>query len=152
MTQTLPESRRQQPLERQDSFARIDPITDQMRRLLDQTFGEIAREAGVWVPDVDIEEQDDAYLIEAEIPGVEREDIDVEIMGNELVVSGDVKKRERSGILRRRTRRVGRFELRVLLPDRVESNGVSAHLDKGVLTVRVPKSEAAQRRRVEVES
>ena len=65
---------------------------------------------------------------------------------------GDVKQRERSGILRRRTRRVGRFELRVLLPDRVESNGVSAHLDKGVLTVRVPKSEAAQRRRVEVES
>jgi HSP20 family protein len=130
----------------------MDPITDQMRRLLDQTFGEIAREAGVWVPDVDIEEEDDAYLIEAEIPGVEREDIDVEIMGNELVVSGDVKERERSGILRRRTRRVGRFELRVLLPDRVESNGVSAHLDKGVLTVRVPKSEAAQRRRVEVES
>lgn len=60
--------------------------------------------------------------------------------------------REREGVIRRRTRRVGEFEFRVVLPNEVNSEGVDAKLNDGVLTVRIPKAERAQRRRIEVKS
>jgi HSP20 family protein len=105
-----------------------------------------------WVPAVDLEETDDAWIFEAEVPGVRREDVNVEVRDSELVISGEIKERERTGILRRRTRRVGRFEYRVTLPDRVDPEGVDANLADGVLTVRVPKPEQARARRVEVQA
>jgi HSP20 family protein len=153
MSQTLPERRRSGATER---WGPMSDLTERMRRLLDETFGDggiasLAREAGVWIPDVDIEEQDDAYVIEAELPGVKREDVNIELVGNEILVTGEIKERERQGVLRRRTRRRGSFELRVALPDRVDGDRIDAHLENGVLTVRVPKSEAAQRRRIEVQ-
>jgi HSP20 family protein len=136
---------------------RWEPSRDleQVRRLLEETFGSIPAalaEANVWVPAVDIEEQDDAYLVEAEVPGAERDDIDIELVGNELTISGEIKEKERAGILRKRTRRVGKFEFQVLLPDHVDSERVDANLKGGVLTVKVPKAERAQRRRIEVSS
>jgi HSP20 family protein len=138
---------------------RWEPLSEleRLRRILEQSFGDaglgaVAREAAALVPPVNIEEQDDAYMIEAEVPGVDRDDVDVELVGNELTISGEFKEKERVGVLRKRTRRTGRFEFRVLLPDRVEADGISAGLEHGVLTVRVPKAQAAQRRRIEVGS
>ena len=55
-------------------------------------------------------------------------------------------------VIRRRTRRVGRFEFRVALPSEVNPEGVDAKLNDGVLTVRIPKAALAQRRRIEVKS
>jgi HSP20 family protein len=54
-----------------------------------------------WIPAVDVEETDDAWIVEAEVPGVGRDDVNVELRDSELVISGETKKRERSGILRR---------------------------------------------------
>jgi HSP20 family protein len=135
---------------------RWEPLRDidQMRRILEETFGALPATLGEdvtkWVPPVDIEETDDAYVVEAEIPGVKRGDVDIELVGDELTISGEIKEKERKGILRRQTRRVGRFELRVTLPDQVDPNGVQANLDSGVLTVRVPKAQRAERRKIEV--
>jgi HSP20 family protein len=133
--------------------ADIDPL-ERVRSLLDQTLGgEIASmltETRAFTPPVDIEETDDAYVIEADLPGVNQEDIDIELDGPELQVTGEMKQRE--GKFRRRTRRVGRFELRVMLPDGVDGGGVDAKLDHGVLTVRVPKAEKAQRRKIDVKA
>jgi HSP20 family protein len=127
---------------------------DQMRRMLEETFGALPATLGEdvkkWVPPVDIEETDDAYVVEAEIPGVTRRDVDIELVGDELTISGEIKEKERKGILRRQTRKVGRFELRVMLPDQVDPSGVEASLDSGVLTVRVPKAQRAERRKIEV--
>jgi HSP20 family protein len=58
--------------------------------------------------------------------------------------------RERKGVLRKQTRRVGRFEYRVGLPDHLDGDKVEASLKDGVLTVRVPKAEKAQRRKVQI--
>jgi HSP20 family protein len=123
-----------------------------MRRMLEQTFGEVLADPTAWTPAVDIEEQDDAYVIEAELPGVKRQDVDIELIGNELLVTGEIKERERKGAIRRRIRRVGRFEYRVRLPEQVDSDSVDAKLDEGVLTVRVPKAQQAKRRKIEVKS
>jgi HSP20 family protein len=78
--------------------------------------------------------------------------VDVELIGNELAISGESRQREHEGTLRTQMRRIGRFEYRVTLPDHVESDKVEAKLDDGLLTVRIPKSERAQRRKIEVES
>ena len=106
-----------------------------------------------WAPLVDIEEQDDAYVLEAELPGVKREDVNIEVAGTELSVTGEIKEKERKGALRRRTRRTGRFEYRVRLPQQqVDASKIEAGLDQGVLTFRVPKPERTQRQKIEIKS
>jgi HSP20 family protein len=107
-------------------------------------------DGAIWAPPVDIEETDDAWIVEAELPGAKQEDVNVEVRENELIVTGEVKEKERKGVLRRRTRRVGQFEYRVMLPGEVDADGIDASLDGGVLTVRVPKPERTQPRRIEV--
>jgi HSP20 family protein len=106
----------------------------------------------VWVPLVDIEETEDAWTLEAEIPGVKKEDVNVEVRDSEVVVSGEIKEKERKGLLRRRTRPVGRFEYRVVLPGEVDADNVDASLDDGVLILRVPKAAKARPKRIEIGS
>ena len=133
-------------------MSELGQLNERMRRMLDQTFGGMLDEPAGWIPAVDIEELEDAYVVEAEVPGVRREDVNIEVSGNELTISGEIKERERKGVIRRRTRRVGRFEFRVALPSEVNPEGVDAKLNDGVLTVRIPKAARAQRRRIEVKS
>jgi HSP20 family protein len=133
-------------------LSELGQLNERMRRMLEQTFGGMLDEPAGWVPAVDIEELEDAYVVEAEVPGVKREDVNIEVSGNELAISGEIKVREREGIIRRRTRRVGEFEFRVVLPNEVNAEGIDAKLNDGVLTVRIPKAERAQRRRIEVKS
>jgi HSP20 family protein len=153
MSQALQERRTK------DTSERAQPLSDfeRLRRMLDQTFGSfglpaLATESVGWAPPVDIEEQDDAYVIEAEVAGVKKDDVNIELISNELMITGEIKEREREGILRKRTRRIGRFEYRVRLPEQVDPDNVEAKLKDGVLSVRVPKHEQAERRRIQVKS
>jgi HSP20 family protein len=153
MSQVLPERRSRSTARRWESQSEVDQVNERMRRLIEQTFGidvPLPKEAVAWLPPVDIEETDDAYVVEAELPGVKREDVNIELVGNELIVTGEVKERERKGILRRQTRRVGQFEYRVVLPDQVDSETIEAKLKDGVLSVRVPKVERAERRKIDI--
>jgi HSP20 family protein len=157
MSQVLPERRPAAP-QRWEPLSELEQMTERMRRVLDQTLGgfgwpsPLLAEAAGWSPLVDIEEQDDSYVLEAELPGVKREDVNIEVVGNELAITGEIKERERKGAVRRRTRRTGRFEYRVGLPDQVDAGKIDANLDQGVLTVRVPKSARAKRQKIEVKS
>jgi HSP20 family protein len=136
-----------------EPFRELDELqrrpADLMQRVWD---GLRAGDGQRWVPAVDLEETDDAWIVEAEVPGVRRDDVDVEVGDSELVISGEIKERERTGILRRRTRRTGRFEYRVTLPRDADAEAVDAGLGDGVLTVRIPKPEQARARRVEVQA
>jgi HSP20 family protein len=119
-----------------------------MQRIWDD-IDSIGPEIG-WTPLVDIEETDDAWIVEAEVPGVRREDVDIEVQDRDLVISGEVRETERKGILRRRGRRTGRFYLRLSLPGEVVAGKVDAKLKRGVLRVRVPKARATNGKRIEV--
>jgi HSP20 family protein len=157
MSQLLPEHRSSGAPERWEPLRELEQMSERMRRVLEQTFGGVAlpsqlTEAGGWAPSVDIEENDDAYVVEAELPGVKRENVNIELVGNELTITGEIKERERRGTVRRRSRRTGRFEYRVTLPEQVDTEKVDAGLADGVLTVRIPKSERAQRKRIEVKA
>ena len=79
-----------------------------------------------------------------------REDVDVELNGDELVVTGEVKERKREGLFRRRTRRVGEFELRVTLPGYLREGDIEASLAYGVLKVYVPKAESTKSSKITV--
>lgn len=129
----------------------FEDLYEQMGRLVQSTVGAPA-EVSAWVPAADVMEEDDAYVVQVELPGVTREDINVDVTGNELVITGEIKERERVGLLRHRTRRIGRFEYRALLPGELDPDNVEARLAEGVLTVRIPKSERAKPHRVQIRS
>lgn len=157
--QTLPERRRPQEAEHErfDPFGEFEQVTERMQRLLDRTFGGVwgsrpALERGGFAPVADIEEQDDAYVVQVELPGVKREDVTIELVGSELAVTGEIKEEERQGVVRRRMRRYGRFDYRVTLPDQLDRDNIDATLEDGLLTVRAPKAQKAQRRQIEITS
>jgi len=89
-------------------------------------------------------------VIELDLPGVGSEDIGVEINDREPAISGEIKERERKGVMRHRTRRTGRFEFRVVPPGDVPAENVNAALSDGVLSVTVPKAQSAKARHVEI--
>jgi len=137
----------------------LDPVA-QLERLHAQ-MGSLARYMGPlephtratdhgFVPRTDVEERDDAYVVEFELPGVRESDVEVSLAGRRLIVSGERKEKERLGLLRRRTRSVGRFYYEVELPGDVDEDGVTASLDEGVLTVTLPKAESERVRRIKV--
>jgi HSP20 family protein len=136
-------------MDRWRPFRELQDLYTEMDRLVQSVIGGSAGE-GAWLPAADVTETDDAFVAEIELPGVRREDIDVELNGNELVVTGEIKERKREGLLRRRTRRVGEFEYRVTLPGDLRESGVEASLSSGVLTVRVPKAESTKSSKIEV--
>jgi HSP20 family protein len=148
----LPARRSPQPTQAPVAWSpsrELDELQSLMDRLMENIWT-APGDGGVWVPVADIEETEDAWIVEAELPGVKRKDINVDVRDSEVAVTGEIKERERKGILRRRTRRVGRFELRVTLPGQADPEGVEASVEDGVLTVRIPKSEQSRPRRVEV--
>jgi HSP20 family protein len=146
---TLPLRRSVGQMDRWDPLREFENLYQQVDRLAQSALG-AARDGGPWLPAGDVSETDDAYLVEIELPGVRREDVDVELYGNELVITGELKERERKGLLRRRTRRVGEFEYRVTLPGDIRADGIKASLDSGVLTVRVPKVDAAKPNKIKI--
>lgn len=148
---TLP-IRRDAEVEARDPFRELDDLQNRMAELMRATFGSGPSGLLSWEPPVDIEETDDAFLLEAEVPGVRRQDVDVELVDNQLTIRGEVRERERTGILRRRTRRTGEFDYRVTLPGEVDGDQVEAELEDGVLRLHVPKVASAQRRRIEVKT
>ncbi|GAA3707487.1 Hsp20/alpha crystallin family protein [Zhihengliuella alba] len=146
----LPVLRSNSTPERWDPFREIEDLYTQMGHWMDSTFGRSDQSTAGWAPLADVSETDDAYLVEVELPGVKREDVSIELSGQDLVVAGELKEQEREGTLRHRTRRTGRFSYRVRLAEAVDADAVSATLNDGVLRIRVPKSEAVKPRRIAI--
>ncbi len=108
-------------------------------------------ERRAWAPMADLSETDEAYVVECELPGIKRDDIDIEVSERELCITGEFKERsEREGVLRRATRRTGRFEYRALLPTEVKAENVSASLADGILKVTIPKTQAAKPHHIKI--
>ncbi len=154
---TLPVRRREsnQPtraVQRYEPFRELQDIQEHLNELLRSTMPGVPVDEVVrpWVPPVDIEETEDEWILESELPGVDRKDINVEVRDSEVMISGDIKARERKGILRRRTRKTGEFEFRVTLPGPTNPDAITADVKDGVLAVRIPKPEEARPRRIEV--
>ena len=133
-----------------DPLAQFRSIVSQLSQFPDP-WGELtAQPRNGFTPLADVEETDDGYLIEVELPGVDKKDVDISVAGRRLTISGERTEKERVGILRRRTRSVGRFVYAIQLPGDIDEDGVTASLADGVLSVRVPKSTTDRARRIAV--
>ena len=105
-----------------------------------------------WAPAVDIKEEENQFLIVADIPGVDPKDIEVHMENGILTIKGEresEKKTEREGY-KRIEREHGVFYRRFTMPEGVNAEGIEAKTDKGVLTVVIPKQEAAKPRKITV--
>lgn len=105
-----------------------------------------------WSPAVDIKEEASRYLIAVDVPGVDPDKIEVHMENGMLTIKGEresEKKTEREGY-KRIEREHGVFYRRFTMPDGVNPNGIEASSKHGVLTITIPKAEAAQPRRITV--
>ena len=131
----------------------FNPFNDLMR---DDDFwgrwGAPLNQERAHAPLVDVVEEKDAFVLKAEMPGFKPEEIDVSVDGNVLTLKGERKQeeqKEQKGY-RRIERRYGSFQRQFTLPDTTKTEAIDASLNHGVLTVRVPKREAAVPRKITV--
>ncbi len=110
------------------------------------------RAANVWRPPVDVVEKDDAFWLEAEIPGVDPEDVEVYVQGRVLTVRAERKRA--SDDIREGYRRIerfhGSFQRSFTIPESVDADKVDASVTHGVLRIALPKTEASLPRRIRV--
>ncbi|HJT91551.1 MAG TPA: Hsp20/alpha crystallin family protein [Mycobacterium sp.] len=131
-----------------------DPIRDANRfdQLIRTLFADspgLTPQGALAIP-VDIEETDDAYIVDVDLPNVNPDDVTIEMRGEELRISGQFEQRERSGVMRRQSRQQGEFEYVVDLPSDLDPDRVDATYGRGVLRITVSKAQDAQPRRIEV--
>ena len=105
-----------------------------------------------WSPRVDVHETEDSVLIEADLPGIKPENVEIDVEGDVLTLSGERKtEREEKGEGYHRSERTfGRFERRFALPETVDREKIGAGYKDGVLTITLPKREAVKPRKIEV--
>ena len=105
-----------------------------------------------WVPAIDLKEEENRYLIRADVPGVEAEDLDITMDQGVLTLQGnrDTRTAEEKDGLRRVERVSGRFYRRFSLPETVDSTGISADYRQGVLEISIPKQPEAQPQRIQI--
>lgn len=103
-------------------------------------------------PPVDIEETTDAYLVEIELPGINKNDLTIQIADRRLNITGEREDKQRVGIMRRRERHIGTFAYEVTLPGNTTDHDpdITANLDRGILTIRVPKPEHERLRHIHI--
>jgi HSP20 family protein len=132
-------------------------LRDDVDRLLTGFLGQWAEVSPLTAsraqPAVNMWEQDDALLVELEIPGLKSDQVDISVVGGQLTVKVERPDFAQEGVTyHRRERPVGSFTRVLRLPVEVDANRVEAELRDGVLTITLPKAEAAKPRRIEVTS
>ncbi len=142
---------------RYDPFRDLRSLQDEVNRLfstnLSRAFGDdegIGR--GAWNPSVDIHENKDQIVIEAELPGMNREDFDLTIENNVITLRGErrFEKKDEADNYHRVERSYGSFTRSFTLPQTVSGEGATAEYKNGVLRVTLPKREEVKARRIEI--
>lgn len=131
-------------------------IQGEMNRLFDDFFGLPQRaeneERMNWIPRVNIEEVENRFEITIELPGLERDDVKIEVKDRVLTLTGDKKaekeKKDRNVYLFERG--YGRFCRTFTLPDNVDADKIGAEFKNGLLRIDVPKTEEAKPKEIEV--
>jgi HSP20 family protein len=125
---------------------------DWMDRMLDRVMPALFAERGGIFPEFDIVETGEHIVVKADLPGIDVNDLDINVVDNVLTVRGERKEEyeESKEQYHRIERRCGSFRRSFALPAEVDTEGIEAHYHDGVLTLKIPKSEAAKHKRIEV--
>ena len=142
--------------DRYDNFSRPLSLRQMLDRLLEDAFvmprsgmGQIASLGG---PALNAYEEGDHYVVEAQLPGIKPEDINVSIEQGVLTIGGETKaeeeRQDRTYLIREH--RAGRFSRSLRLPESVDPDAVQASYEQGVLRLTLPKAERAKARRIQI--
>ena len=146
------------------SLIRFTPRHDvrQLQREFDRLFesffptrptnSDEALESAVWVPRADLAETEDAYFIHLDLPGLGKDDVEINIHDGTLSISGERRheETEEDRTFVRVERSYGRFYRAFTLPQTIDAQGIQATFEDGVLSIHVPKAEELKPRRIDI--
>jgi len=139
---------------REDAEHPLTAFQREMNRLMESFLGTspFPEAKGEWVPALDVAETENEIVVKAEVPGIDKKDIDVTIRGDRLTISGEKKdeRKEKKDTYTVYERRHGSFSRTITLPTDVNLDKVEAEFKNGVLTIRLPKTEETKARRISV--
>ena len=139
-----------------DPFRELRSLQDEVNRVFNAGFnrGDNEMMRGAWSPSVDIFENKDSIVLEAELPGMKPEDVNISIENNVLTIHGERKfeKKDDKDNFHRVERSYGSFTRSFTLPPTVSSENVDAEFDNGVLRLTMAKREEAKPRKIEIKA
>ena len=139
-------------LVRWSPWREIEEMQRGLSRILDEEpFGRM-RMFEQWAPSVDIYETDEALVVQAELPGIEKKDVKVEVKDGVLTISGErrYEKDVKEENIHRIERSYGKFVRSFSLPTNIDVDHVDATMKNGVLEIRLPKVESAKPKAITV--
>ena len=138
-------------------FREIDQLQGEMGGLFDWAFGRsggsLLTESG-WAPPIDVLQDEDAFRVQVDLPGMKKEEIEITLDDNTLTIRGE-KKREsetKEDDYYRTERFDGTFSRSLVLPSATDANKIEATYRDGVLDVVIPKSEEAKPKQIKIQS
>src|SRR5713101_6202066 len=142
---------------RYEPFRDLRALQDEVNRLFTGNMARFDDEGiarGSWSPSVDIYENKDHIVLEAELPGMKREDFDLSVENNVITLRGErhFEKKDESDNYHRVERAYGSFTRSFTLPNSVTAEGANAEYSNGVLRVTLPKREETKARRIEIKT
>ena len=138
---------------RWNPWQELESINRQLSHVLDDSSEGRVLKHDRWLPAVDIHETDEMFTVEADLPGIDKDNVKVDVESGTLVISGERKyeKEEKKENIHRIERSFGRFSRSFSLPSYVDTSKVKARMENGVLKVELPKQEAVKPKSVTVE-
>ena len=135
------------------ALGEIAQMRNQMDRLLEGVLGRSGRYAASGVfPLINLTEDKNNYYVRAELPGVSSDELDIQITGKTLTISGarKIQAENENARYHRREREAGNFSRGISLPGDIDAGKVDAKLTDGILTVIIPKAEAAKPKQISI--
>ncbi|HEX3797609.1 MAG TPA: Hsp20/alpha crystallin family protein [Verrucomicrobiae bacterium] len=134
------------------TIGRLFGLRDELDRLFEGASRGNGAPVRFWNPALDVYEDKDNLFVKAELAGFKKEDIEVSLENGVLTLSGERKDDEKftEAQTRRSERFTGHFERSITLPSEVKADQVTAHYADGILTITLPKAEAAKPKQIEV--
>jgi len=141
-----------------DPFRQLSSLREEIDRLFDQPLNAYNTPTQFWVgggwPAVDLYEDRDKLIVKIEVPGMNKDDIDISLHDGVLAISGERKAEEKyaKAETHRFERFIGRFSRALSLPVAVQADKTSANYQDGVLTITLPKAEEAKPKQIQVQA
>jgi HSP20 family protein len=141
---------------RWDPFQDVLSLREAMNQLVEESFVRPTAGAGRggqgYVPALDLSETEEGYLVEAAVPGLKPEDLEITVENNVLTIKGEIRQEaeEKKRNFHRIERRFGSFHRTIGLPTTVKADAIQASLNNGVLRLEIPKAEEVKPRRISV--
>ncbi len=141
-------------LVRWDPARQLDTFQSDIDRVFDAFFGAPLANGATrrWVPAMDLVETEDHLVLRADLPGLDKEDVEIEVKDGVLTISGERRTEHEDSAdgYHRVERAYGRFSRSLSLPQGIDADQVQADFDKGVLEVRIPKPAERKPHRVQI--